>query len=121
MYVGRQRRAGGLCLFFLFDDLPQKLKGVFAQRRSHGNELDNIEPAFPAFILRNVRLRHPYLHAPRQPGTLGMAQAHITRTWRYRLFELVVLTKEQTFRETKWKLFDLLPVWRVKEALTKIL
>ena len=56
---------------FLFDDLPQKLKGVFAQRRSHGNELDNIEPAFPAFILRNVRLRHPCLHAPRQPGTLG--------------------------------------------------
>ncbi len=39
---------------FLFDDLPQKLKGVFAQRRSHGNELDNVEPAFPAFILRNM-------------------------------------------------------------------
>ena len=55
------------------------------------------------------------------PELWAMAQAHITRTWRYRLFELVVLTKEQTWRETKWKLFGVLPVWRVKEALTKIL
>ena len=50
-----------------------------------------------------------------------MAQAHIVRKWSYRLFGLVVLTKEQTFRESKWKLFGVLPVWGKKEALTKIL
>jgi len=53
------------------------------------------------------------------PELWAMAQAHIMRKWRYRLFGLVVLTKEQTFRESKWKLFGVLPFWRVKEALTK--
>ncbi|MBQ3171926.1 MAG: hypothetical protein IJB53_08445 [Mailhella sp.] len=48
-----------------------------------------------------------------------MAQAHIMRKWRYRFFGLVVFTKEHTRRETKWKLFGVLPVWRVKEALPK--
>ena len=55
------------------------------------------------------------------PELWAMAQAHIVRTWRYRLFELVVLTKEQTWRETRWKLFGVLPVWRVKEALPKFM
>ena len=55
------------------------------------------------------------------PELWAMAQAHITRTWRYRLFELVVLTKEQTWRETKWKLFGVLSIWRVKEALPKFM
>ncbi len=53
------------------------------------------------------------------PELWGMAQTHIVRKWRYRLFELVVLTKEQTWRETQWKLFGVLPIWRVKEALPK--
>ena len=55
------------------------------------------------------------------PELWAMAQAHIVRKWRYRLFGVVVLTKELTCRETKGKLFGVLPVWRVKEALTKIL
>lgn len=53
------------------------------------------------------------------PEIWTMAQTHIVRKWRYRLFELVVLTKEQTWRETQWKLFGVLPIWRVKEALPK--
>ena len=53
------------------------------------------------------------------PELWAMAQAHIVRTWRYRLFELVVLTREQTWRETRWKLFGVLPLWRVKETLPK--
>ena len=53
------------------------------------------------------------------PELWVMAQTHIVRKWRYRLFELVVLTKEQTWRETQWKLFGVLPIWRVKEALPK--
>ena len=55
------------------------------------------------------------------PELWSMAQAHIMRKWRYRLFGLVILTKEQTFRESKWKLFGVLPVWGKKEALTKII
>jgi len=54
------------------------------------------------------------------PEFWAMAQAHIVRKWRYHLFGLVILTKEQTQRESRWKLFGVLPVWRVKEALTKI-
>lgn len=55
------------------------------------------------------------------PELWAMAQAHIVRMWRYRLFELVVFTKEQTWRETKWKLFGVLPIWRVKEALPEFM
>ena len=53
------------------------------------------------------------------PELWAMSQAHIIRKWRYRLFEIVLLSKEQTWRETKWKLFDILPVWRQKETLPK--
>ena len=53
------------------------------------------------------------------PELWAMAQTHIVHTRRYRLFEMVVLSKEQTWRETKWKLFGVLPIWRVKEALPK--
>jgi len=53
------------------------------------------------------------------PELWAMAQAHRIRTWRYRLCGLIVMTREQTWRETKWKLFGLLTVWRVKEALHK--
>lgn len=54
------------------------------------------------------------------PELWAMAQAYIVRKWRYRLFGVVVLTKEQTLRASKWKLFDILPVWGKKEALLKI-
>ena len=54
------------------------------------------------------------------PELWAMAQAHIVRKWRYRLFGVVVLTREQTWRESKWKLFDILPVWGKKEALPMI-
>lgn len=53
------------------------------------------------------------------PELWAMAQAHIVRKWRYRLFGVVILTKEQTWRESKWKLFGILPIWRVKEALPR--
>jgi hypothetical protein len=53
------------------------------------------------------------------PELWAMAQAHIVRKWRYRLFGLVLLSKEQTWRERKWKLFGVLPIWRIKEALPK--
>ena len=55
------------------------------------------------------------------PELWAMAQAHIVRKWRYLLFGLVVLPREQTWRKTEWKIFGVLPVWRVKEALTKIM
>ncbi|WP_446424602.1 glycosyltransferase family 2 protein [Mailhella sp.] len=53
------------------------------------------------------------------PELWAMAQAHLVRMWRYRFCGIVLLTREQTFRETTWKLFGLLPLWRVKEALQK--
>ena len=61
MFKKRCTRAGGegqgeLCPF-LFDDLPKEVEGVFPQSRGDSDELDHIEPAFPAFILRNIRLR----------------------------------------------------------------
>ena len=51
-----ERGRGCLCLF-LFDDLPKEVEGVFPQSRGDGYELDDIEPTFPAFVLRNIRLR----------------------------------------------------------------
>ena len=53
------------------------------------------------------------------PELWTMAQTHIVRKWRYRFLGLVLLTREQTWRERKWKLFGVLPIWRVKEALPK--
>ena len=64
-------------------------------------------------VLSFARLDNPELWA--------MAQTHIVRKWRYRFFGLVVCSKEQTWRERKWKLFDVLPIWRVKEALPKFM
>lgn len=55
------------------------------------------------------------------PELWTMAQTHIVRKWRYRFLGLVLLTREQTWRERKWKLFGVLPVWRVKEALPKFM
>ncbi|MBR6626217.1 MAG: glycosyltransferase [Mailhella sp.] len=55
------------------------------------------------------------------PELWTMAQTHIVRKWRYRFLGLVLLTREQTWRERKWKLFGVLPIWRVKEALPKFL
>jgi hypothetical protein len=53
----RKRRAGDFLPFLLFDDLPQKLEWIFAQRRGYGNELNDIKPAFPAFVFGNIGLR----------------------------------------------------------------
>jgi len=55
------------------------------------------------------------------PELWAMAQTHIVRKRRYRFFWLVLCTKEQTWRERKWKLFGVLPIWRVKEALPKFM
>lgn len=55
------------------------------------------------------------------PELWTMAQTHIVRKWRYRFLGLVLLTREQTWREKKWKLFGVLPIWRVKEALPKFM
>lgn len=55
------------------------------------------------------------------PELWTMAQTHIVRKWRYRFLGLVLLTREQTWRERKWKLFGVLPIWRVKEALPKFM
>ena len=55
------------------------------------------------------------------PELWAMAQAHIVRKWRYHFGWLVLLTKEQTLRERKWKLFGVLTIWRVREALTEII
>lgn len=54
------------------------------------------------------------------PELWAMAQTHIVRTWRYRFCELVLLSKEQTWREKKWKLFGIIPICRVKETLPHI-
>ncbi|MBQ5728561.1 MAG: glycosyltransferase [Mailhella sp.] len=55
------------------------------------------------------------------PELWAMAQTHIVRKWRYRFCGVVLFTKERTHRETRWKLFGLLPVWRVKEGLPRYL
>ena len=55
------------------------------------------------------------------PEPRAMAQTHIVRKWHYCLSGIVVLTKEQTLRECKWKLFGMLPVWGKKEVLMKFL
>lgn len=54
------------------------------------------------------------------PDIWALAQTHLLRRWRFRLFGLIVLTREQTWRETRWKLFGLIPVWSVKERLLRI-
>jgi len=54
------------------------------------------------------------------PSLWSMAQAHMIRKWRYQICGIVVLTREQTWREKKWKLFSLFTVWRVKEEFPKL-
>ncbi len=54
------------------------------------------------------------------PDIWALAQPHVLRRWRFRLFGLIVLTREQAWRETRWKLFGLIPVWSVKERILRI-
>ena len=96
-----------------FATLPEVL---FRYRNWQGNtshrQAKKMEAATQG-VLKFARRDNPELWA--------MAQVHIIHTWRYRFCELVVLSKGQTWRETRWKLFGVLPVWRVKETLPKFM
>ena len=54
------------------------------------------------------------------PELWAMAQTHVCRIYRYRLLGLPVLSKMVSRRETRWLLFNALPVWRVKESLPRL-
>ena len=53
------------------------------------------------------------------PELWAMAQSHVWRIYRYRLLGLPVLSRMESRRETRWLLFNAIPVWRVKESLPR--
>ena len=59
-----------------------------------------------------LKLRQGLFHAPNRQNT-----EEFPLLFTPGLF----LGKEQTWREKKWKLFGVLPIWRVKEALPKFM
>ena len=63
---------------------------------------------------------HVILHRD-NPELWAMSQIHLLRKWRYRFCGIIFLTKEETYREVTWKLFDFFRIWRVKESLPKII
>ena len=54
------------------------------------------------------------------PELWAMARTHIVERRRYRLFGIPVITRVSTWRESRWLLFECLPVWTAKLLLTCI-
>ena len=95
-----------------FANLPDVL---FCYRSWEGNtshrQAMNMEAAKYG-VLEFARQSNPELWA--------MAQTHVWRIYRYRLLGLPVLSKMVSRRETRWLLFNAIPVWRVKESLPRL-
>ena len=54
------------------------------------------------------------------PEIWAMAQTYLVERRRYRLFGIPVITRVSTWRETRWLLFEYIPVWGKKERLPQI-
>ena len=95
-----------------FANLPEVL---FLYRSWEGNtshrQAMNMEAAKYG-VVEFVRRENPELWA--------MTQSHLWRIYRYRLLGLPVLSKMVSRRETRWLLFNAIPVWRVKESLPRL-
>jgi len=98
--------------FTTFAALPDVLLQYRAWEGNTSNRKARNMEAAKAGVLSFARRENPELWA--------MAQVHQIRKWRYRFFGIPVLTKRQTSRGSLWLLFNILPVWRVRESLPKI-
>lgn len=54
------------------------------------------------------------------PELWAMAQTHLVQRRRYRLLGIPIVTRVTTWRETRWLLFGVLPVWSSKERLPRM-
>ena len=54
------------------------------------------------------------------PEIWAMARTYLVERRRYRLFGIPVLTRVTTWRETRWLLFECIPVWGGKDRLPRI-
>ncbi|WP_294488355.1 glycosyltransferase [uncultured Mailhella sp.] len=54
------------------------------------------------------------------PELWAMARTYLVDRRRYRLFGIPVITRVRTWRETRWLLFECIPVWGGKDRLPKI-
>ena len=55
------------------------------------------------------------------PELWAMARTYIVERRRYRLLGIPVITRESTWRETRWLLFECIPVWGAKNRLPRIM
>ena len=54
------------------------------------------------------------------PELWAMARTYLVERRRYRLFGIPIITRVRTWRETRWLLFECIPVWGGKDRLPKI-
>ena len=54
------------------------------------------------------------------PELWAMARTYLVERRRYRLFGIPIITRVRTWRETRWLLFECIPVWGKKERLPQI-
>ena len=54
------------------------------------------------------------------PELWAMARTYLVERRRYRLFGIPIITCVRTWRETRWLLFECIPVWGGKDRLPKI-
>ena len=55
------------------------------------------------------------------PELWAMASTYLVERRRYCLFGIPVITRVRTWRETRWLLFECLPLWRTKEHLPRLM
>ena len=55
------------------------------------------------------------------PDLWAMARTCLVERRRYRLFGIPVITRVSTWRETRWLLFECLPLWTAKERLPRLI
>ena len=54
------------------------------------------------------------------PELWAMARTYLVERRRYRLFGIPIITRVRTWRETRWLLFECIPVWGGKNRLPLI-
>ena len=54
------------------------------------------------------------------PELWAMARTYLVERRRYRLFGIPIITRVRTWRETRWLLFECIPVWGGKDRLPLI-